>query len=145
MTPKELLTKCRDEKREILILQDKKAQLEASLLPKALSIKAVDVQDSADPDPMFNRIPEVVDLERQIESLLSHLYDHEQQAFRIISGLPDSRYRQLLQLYYLQFYASETGKQKLYTWEMVAEEMDYSVVWIHRMRQEALDSLPSVY
>lgn len=96
MTPKELLTKCRDEKREILILQDKKAQLEASLLPKALSIKAVNVQDSADPDPMFNRIPEVVDLERQIESLLAQLYDHEQQAFRIISGLPDSRHRQLL-------------------------------------------------
>lgn len=141
MTAKELLMQCRQEKKEILILQEKKMQLEASLLPKALAIKPVNVMDSADDDPMFHRLPEVVDLEQQIKARLKEMYENEQKAYEMVWQIKDSKHRQLLQLYYLQFQVNENGRLSLHTWESVAETMNYSIQWVYELRDEALKSI----
>lgn len=52
MTAKELLITCRREKKELLILAERREQLATSLLPKAMRIKPVSVQESAEQDPI---------------------------------------------------------------------------------------------
>ena len=56
LTSKTLLKKCRQEKRELLILADKLEQLQNSLLPRAIQLKEINVQESGDSDPLADRV-----------------------------------------------------------------------------------------
>ena len=56
MTSKTLLKKCRQEKRELLILADKLQQLQMSLLPRAIQLKEINVQSGGAYDRFRNRL-----------------------------------------------------------------------------------------
>ena len=143
MTIRDLLQKCRDEKREIIILTEKRDELRASLLPRAIRPTASQVQMSK--ENVFDRVQaSIFDLNMQIERQLEELYRNESLAFYAVSGLSESRHRQMLILYYLTFRVHR-GVRRLHTWESVAFEMGYSMESIKKMRSDLQEwlSLPA--
>lgn len=137
MTSKTLLKKCRQEKRELLILTDKLEQLQMSLLPRAIQLNDIEVQESRDPDPIANRVSAKADLEADIKRNLASMLQREAEAYRLISKLKNSRQRQILELYYLKWKVDADGRCHLYTWEMVAEELFISERQLYRMIPDA--------
>lgn len=127
--------------REVLILSEKREFLASSLLPKAMKIKEISVQENADPDPVAERMAAVVDLDRELDRQLAEMLRRNLEAHRIISQLEDARYRQLLELYYLTFRIDERGAKVLYTWETVAETMGYSTERVFDFFAELQDYL----
>lgn len=130
MTVRQLLQTCRDEKREIIILEEKRDTLRASLLPRAIRPQAAQVQTS--PSNVFDAVQaSIFDINCTIEGILTDMYRREETAHRLIGRLPDPRHRQMLILYYLSF-REIRGRQYLYNWEQVARQMNYSVDSIYK-------------
>ena len=77
MTSKTLLKKCRQEKRELLILTDKLQQLQMSLLPRAIQLKEINVQESGDADPLADRVAAKEDLEQDIRKQIAIMLQRE--------------------------------------------------------------------
>ena len=131
MTVRELLQTCRDEKHEIVILEEKRDMLRASLLPRAIRPQKATVQSS--PMNTFDNVQAAIfDLNVEIDRHLAAMYRHEERAFRLIFTLKDPRHRQLLTLYYLSF-REVRGRRSLYRWEHVAGKMNYSIENIYRL------------
>ena len=125
MTVKELLQTCRDEKHEIVRLEEKRDTLRASLLPRAIRPQKATVQSS--PMNTFDNVQAAIfDLNVEIDRHLAAMYRHEERAFRLVFTLEDPRHRQLLTLYYLSF-REVRGRRSLYRWEHVAGKMNYSI------------------
>ena len=141
MTSKTLLRKCRQEKRELLILADKLEQLRSSLLPRAIQLKEINVQESGDADPLADRLAAKTDLEAEIRRNLVAMLQRETEAYRLISKLKNSRQRQILELYYLKWKVDANGRCHLYTWDMVAEELEISERHLYRMIPDAFREL----
>lgn len=141
MTSKTLLKKCRQEKRELLILADKLEQLQASLLPRAIQLKEINVQESGDSDPLADRVAAKEDLMSDIQKQIGFMLQREAEAYRLISKLKNSRQRQILELYYLKWKVDAAGRCHLYTWEMVAEELFISERQLYRMIPDAFREL----
>lgn len=144
MTSKTLLKKCRQEKRELLILTDKLQQLQMSLLPRAIQLNDIEVQESRDPDPIANRVSAKADLEADIKRNLASMLQREAEAYRLISKLKNSRQRQILELYYLKWRVDMAGQCHLYTWEEVALELEISERHLYRMIPDAFRELKKV-
>ena len=144
LTPKTLLKKCRMEKREILILQDKLDQIQYSLLPRAIQLKDINVQESGDADPLADRSAAHVDLENELRRQIETMKEHDTEAHRYVARLRNSRHRQMLELYYLSFWRDPKGGFHLYTWEMIAEEMGVSERHIYRLIPEVFKELKKI-
>lgn len=144
MTSKTLLKKCRQEKRELLILADKLEQLQMSLLPRAIQLKDINVQESGDADPLADRVAAKEDLEADIKRNLASMLQREAEAYRLISKLKNSRQRQILELYYLKWRVDPSGRCHLYTWEEVAEELEISERWLWKLIPDAFRELKKV-
>lgn len=141
MTGRELLRICRQEKKELLILAEKREQLATSLLPKAMSIKAVSVIESAETDPMAKRIAAAVDLDREIERQMERLHRHETEAHKLVQQISVPVQRQVLELYYLSFWVDKKGEKRLYDWEMIQKKLNYSERAIFYIHADAMKSL----
>ena len=133
MTSKTLLKKCRQEKRELLILADKLQQLQMSLLPRAIQLKEINVQESGDADPLADRVAAKADLEQDIREQIAIMLQREAEAYRLI-----------LELYYLKWQVDVTGRCHLYTWEAVAEELEISERHLYRMIPDAFRELKKI-
>ena len=144
MTSKTLLKKCRQEKRELLILTDKLQQLQMSLLPRAIQLKEINVQESGDADPLADRVAAKADLEADIKRNLASMLQREAEAYRLISKLKNSRQRQILELYYLKWRVDMSGQCHLYTWEEVALELEISERWLWKLIPDAFRELKKV-
>ena len=144
LTPKTLLKKCRMEKREILILRDKLEQIQFSLLPRAIQLKEINVQESGDADPLANRSAAHLDLENELKQQIEVMKEHEAEAHRYVARLRNSRHRQMLELYYLSFWRDPKGGFHLYTWEMVAEELEISERHLYRIIPDLFKELKKI-
>ena len=144
MTSKTLLKKCRQEKRELLILTDKLQQLQMSLLPRAIQLKEMNVQESGDSDPLADRVAAKEDLEQDIRKQIAIMLQREAEAYRLINKLRNSRQRQILELYYLKWKVDATGKCHLYTWREVAEELDITEQWLWKIVPNAFNELRKI-
>ena len=144
MTSKTLLKKCRQEKRELLILTDKLEQLQMSLLPRAIQLKDINVQESGDADPLADRVAAKADLEQDIRKQIASMLQREAEAYRLISKLKNSRQRQILELYYLKWKVDAAGRCHLYTWEEVALELEISERWMWKIIPDAFRELKKV-
>ena len=127
MRAKKLLKKCRHEKREILILTQKRDMIRMSLLPSSINIKPIDVQTSPDPDPMGDKLAVVEELDREIKRQLAKMLEHDLEAHKLVGKLEDSIQRQVIELYYLSFRVDSHGNKDLYIWEEVADELGYNI------------------
>lgn len=144
MTSKTLLKKCRQEKRELLILTDKLEQLQMSLLPRAIQLKDINVQESGDADPLADRVAAKADLEQDIRKQIAIMLQREVEAYRLINKLRNSRQRQILELYYLKWKVDAAGRCHLYTWEAVAEELEISERHLYRMIPDSFRELKKI-
>lgn len=144
MTSKTLLKKCRQEKRELLILTDKLEQLQMSLLPRAIQLKDINVQESGDADPLADRVSAKADLEQDIRKQIAIMLQREAEAYRLISKLRNSRQRQMLELYYLTWRVDKDNKCHLYTWEEVAFTMGISERWLWKQIPNAFQELKKI-
>ena len=144
MTSKTLLKKCRQEKRELLILTDKLQQLQMSLLPRAIQLKEINVQESGDSDPLADRVAAKEDLEQDIRKQIAIMLQREAEAYRLISKLKNSRQRQILELYYMKWRVDAAGQCHLYTWEEVALELEISERWLWKLIPDAFRELKKV-
>ena len=144
LTGKKLLLACRREKREMIILEQRREQILSSLLPKAIKPKLVNVQESITMDPIADKIAASEELREEIERQIGEIIKHETKARKQIGMIKDSRYRQLLGLYYLSFRIDEHGNKVLYTWEKVAREMDYSPQRIYELIPKAIGAMRKV-
>ena len=127
---KTFFRQCRKELKELQIMTERAEWLRASLLPAAIRYKSVDVQTSGSGDQIGNVMPEVAELDGAIRERIATLAEHQYRAQCIINGLDDTRYRQLLTLYYLD--------ARLLTWEQVADIMAYELGSIYNLHGDAL-------
>lgn len=142
LTGKKLLKACRQEKKEIIILEQRKEQIMSMLLPKAITPKEVYVQESREMDPMAEKMAAAEMVQKEIDKQIAVMLGHELKARRMIEKLKDSKHRQLLSLYYLSNRDGDyPGQIKLYTWEAVAEEMNYDVRSIIRLWHKAIENI----
>lgn len=135
---REILRRCRSNRREVLILLEKQEELRTSILPKAMQIKQDLVQTCPERDPMAERLSEVVDMEERIESALMKMYEDEAQAWKIIFHIKDVRYRCLLVTYYMSSYTDARGRDHLHTFETAAEENGYAPGTMRHYHKKAL-------
>lgn len=127
MRVKQLLKQCRHEKREILILTQKRDMIRMSLLPSSNSIKPVVVQSSRDPDSMGKKEAIIEQLDKEIDRQLAKMLEHDLEAHKLVGKLEDSIQRQVIELYYLSFREDRHKNKHMYIWEEVADELGYSI------------------
>lgn len=144
MRVKQLLKQCRNEKKEILILSQKRDMIKMSLLPSSINIKPIDVQTSPDPDPMGEKLAIVEELDNEIKRQLAKMLEHDLEAHRLVGKLKDSRHRQVIELYYLSFREDGYGNKELYLWEEVADEIGYSMSKTFDLVDQAMEALRCV-
>lgn len=75
----------------------------------------------------------MVDVHRELKERIEELMRETRRAEKLISILPDGRHRSVLQLRYL------CGMG----WEEIAEKMQYTLRWVHKLHREATDQLQS--
>ena len=137
-TGREILRKCRANRREVLILLEKQEELRTSILPKAMQIKSDMVQASHEMDPMAERLSEVVDMESKIDDAVATMFAEEALAWKIIFHIKDVRYRCLLVTYYMTSYTDARGREHLHTFDTVAEENGYTPGTMRHYHKKAL-------
>lgn len=130
---KQYLRQCRAEMKEIQILTVRMETLRLSLLPSGIRYKEIDIQTSGGGDPMYETMPEIIDLENILKVRVRQLLEKQTKAYEMINQLEDSKQRQLMILYYLD--------TRLLSWEDVAKNMNYSVDHIYRLHGIALNNL----
>ena len=138
MSAREILRKCRDERREVLLLKEKQEELRTSLIPRAIQYKSDVIQASGESDPLAERLADVVDMDRQITAMLEDMYQTEAQAWRIVRAMNDSRYRVLLMTYYMSVRTDARGRTTLHTLETAAEAAGYSAGTMRHYHKRAL-------
>ena len=72
----------------------------------------------------------MMDVQREIEEKIKELMVETKRAQKLISRLENSKHRMVLEMRYLQ------GM----TWEEIAEQMDYTLRWVHQLHKQALES-----
>ncbi len=141
MTVKELLQTCRDEKHEIVILEEKRDTLRASLLPKAIRPQKATVQSS--PMNTFDNVQaSIFDLNMEIDRLESKNNTTCARGIREIKKLNiPKKWKQFLKIYYLE-YNYYRGRRVLNTLKDTAMKMGYSEKAVSGIKKNA-DSLMS--
>lgn len=89
------------------------------------------VQTSMKLDKIGGVISKIVDLENELNKRIDEFVDLKAEVTAKIDAVPDTDCRLLLMLRYLNFK----------TWEEIAEEMNYSYQWVHKIHNKALKSL----
>ncbi len=129
MDAKTFFRQIRLERREIRFLTEKIYAREMDLLPSGMRYDKVDVQTSVE-DTMTEKMAELGAFENKRKKLVQNLQKRQAQAIEIISQIPDTKQRQVMEIYYLDVNNP--------TWEDVAEEMGYERRYILKVHGRAL-------
>ena len=136
MQSKAFLKSIRHEQFEIAELEEKREELYSILLPKAIAYKSVDVQESGPSDKMSKIFANIYAIDKIIEKRMERLIKKLAKAEFIIDQMEESRYRTVLELYYL-------GSKRISLQE-VAEKMNYSPREIDYLHGDALKALDKI-
>lgn len=130
MDAKTFFRAIRLERREIRILNEKIYAREMDLLPSGIRYDKDQIQTSIE-DTMTAKMAELGDYELKRKELLRTLTTRQAQAIEIVSHIPDTKQRQVMEIYYF-----DTNNP---TWDDVADEMGYDRRWILRIHGNALE------
>lgn len=143
MTPRELLNTCRKEMLEIIILSERRKALEEGLLPRAIRITWT--RSKTHPEDRVSEVmAKVADLDDEIVKKMRPMMERQLEAQRLVDSLVDSRRRQTLTLYYLTMYEEKRGKyrkERLHSWDDVADKLHYDAAYCRRLATEAIKEL----
>ena len=117
------------ERREIRILNEKIYAREMDLLPSGIRYDKDQIQTSIE-DTMTAKMAELGDYELKRKELLRTLTTRQAQAIEIVSHIPDTKQRQVMEIYYF-----DTSNP---TWDDVADEMGYDRRYILKVHGNAL-------
>lgn len=143
MTPRELLNTCRKEMLEIIILAERREALEAGLLPRAIRLTWDRIKTHPE-DHVSEVMAKVADLDDEIVKKMAPMMERQLEAQRLIETLDESRKRQALTLYYLTMYEEKRGKfrkERLHTWDDVAEKLYYDTSYCRKLATDAIREL----
>ncbi len=130
------LREIREETSELMQLRLKREWLYSTLLPKGITYKTVDVQESGPTDQMSEKFGEIYELDKIIEERMHGLLENHLKAETYVSRLADTRHRKLIEMYYLS--------EKKTTWEKVADDMGYSIREVYNIHGNALTELEKI-
>lgn len=136
MGVKRFLYAVRDEQKEIAELQERIADLRASLLPSAIRYDKDAVQTSTS-DVITDKMIKIAEYDALLDKKIAGLYARRAKAQKLIDLLPDSLERQVLSIYFLS-----DGRP---TMEQVAGKLNYSVQHTFRIYASGLDHLRGRY
>lgn len=129
MTAKEFLRQIRTVDRRIEEtaerLQRIRAKLEAGRMSNLTGMPrggGVDWTETAD---------RVIELERRLQAQIAEMCRQKQAAIEAIDRVEEAKYREVLELYYLDGY----------TWEQVTERMSLDKRWVYRLHGKALQRI----
>lgn len=100
MTIKQFLYSVRDEQKEIEELGERIYEIQTSFLPAAIRYDRDKVQTSPS-DTISDRMAELADYEELLKSKIRKLTAKRQRAQLMVDRIPDSKERQVLDLYFL--------------------------------------------
>ena len=129
MDAKSFFRAIRLERREIRILNEKIYAREMDLLPSGIRYDKDNIQTSIE-DIMSMKLAELGDYEKKRKELLRILTTRQAQAIEIVSQIPDTKQRQVMEIYYF-----DTSNP---TWDDVADEMGYDRRYILKVHGNAL-------
>ena len=129
MTTKQWLQRAWNIEKEIRDLCDRKKKVFEDLTRATPSYDAKAGSSSADSGD--GKYMKLVEYARRIEEKTDLLYDIKCEIDEAIESVPDARLRRLLKLRYIDFY----------TWEKIAEKMNYDLRWVHRLHKKALQTI----
>ena len=132
MGVKRFLYAVRDEQKEIAELQERIADLRASLLPSAIRYDKDAVQTSVS-DTITDKMIKIAEYDALLEKKIAGLYARRARAQKLIDLLPDSLERQVLSIYFLS-----DGRP---TMETVAEKINYAMRQTYRIYTSGLEHL----
>lgn len=132
MNVKRFLYAVRDEQREIAELEERIADLRASLLPSAIRYDKDSVQTSVS-DTITDKMIKIAEYDALLDRKLARLYTRRTKAQKLIDALPDSLERQVLSIYFLS-----DGRP---TMEQVASKLNYSTQHTFRIYASGLEHL----
>lgn len=132
MGVKRFLYAVRDEQKEIAELQERIADLRASLLPSAIRYDKDAVQTSTS-DVITDKMIKIAEYDALLEKKIAGLYARRARAQKLIDLLPDSLERQVLSIYFLS-----DGRP---TMEQVAGKLNYSAQHTFRIYASGLNHL----
>ena len=138
MTGKEFLRNVREARDTIKALKEKQDAIESSLTGKAIRWDPNRVQTSGARDAMFENIPEVADLQTQIEKEIAAFAQREALALKLTQRIGKWNYRTVIVYYYMQGL----------TLEATADRMGKSYTWICttiRQAEKEFEKLWEVY
>ena len=99
MDAKTFFRAIRLERKEIRILNEKIYAREMDLLPSGIRYDKDNIQTSIE-DTMTAKLAELGDFEQKRKDLLKTLSARQAQAIEIISRIPDTKQRQVMEIYY---------------------------------------------
>ena len=129
MDAKSFFRAIRLERREIRILNEKIYAREMDLLPSGIRYDKDNIQTSIE-DIMSMKLAELGDYEKKRKELLRTLTTRQAEAIEIVSQIPDTKQRQVMEIYYF-----DTSNP---TWDDVADEMGYDRRYILKVHGNAL-------
>lgn len=139
MKAKKLLYQVRDSRREVQQLQEALTDIYLTLLPSGIRYDKDKVQGGGDGDAMAQAVAYANKYEKQLKHRIALLNKLRSEAFTLIAMLEDSRYRQVLMLYFL---STDNGKE--YTMQAVADKIGYSPQHTYRLYNEALITIDNI-
>ena len=126
MTAKEFLRRARGADRRIDEATERMERLRARIEAGRLShITGMPRGGNSDWTDTANAL---IDLERTVNARVREMCREKRLAMEAIAAVEEARYREVLELYYLDGY----------TWEKVAEVMGYDLRWVYRLHGHAL-------
>lgn len=131
---KRFLYAVRDEQKEIAELEERIADLRASLLPSAIRYDKDSVQTSVS-DTITDKMIKIAEYDALLDRKLARLYARRAKAQKLIDTLTDSLERQVLSIYFLS-----DGRP---TMEQVAGKLSYSFPHTYRMYKSGIEHLRS--
>ena len=132
MTTKQWLQRAWNIEKEIRDLCDRKKKVFEDLTRATPSYDAKTGGSST--DSCDGKYMKLVEYAKRIEEKTDLLYDIKCEIDEAIEQVSDARLRRLLKLRYIDFY----------TWEKIAEKMNYDLRWVHRLHGKALNMMDNL-
>ncbi len=114
--------------KELECLREERDRLFQMLTSTSIKPKEVDVQTSGAGDKMSEVVPQMMELDEEINTQVNRIIEKQLTAERVIKQIDNMKYRETLRWYYVQNLR----------WEEVARRMNYDISYVQRVNGQAL-------
>lgn len=135
MTVQEYLNQIRRLDTMIKDNQEELVRLESRAMKITKQIKPVVVKGGKSSDNVGDAVSSIIDTEEEIKNLIKTMQRKKRKIKSQIEGMNDFRHYQVLSKRYLYFYS----------FDEIAYQLEYSVSWVKKTHQKALEEFEKQY